>query len=72
VVDKDTQVFVGVIAGEREGPDGKKIRNTRFTRGAFSDVKAGQKVLLQISGEHADRISILPKEPREGTIIRGG
>ena len=72
VVDKDTQVFVGVIADEREGPDGKKIRNTRFTRGEFSDVKAGQKVLLQISREHADRINILPTEAREGTILRGG
>ena len=62
VVDKSTQVFVGVITGERESPRGQKIRTTRFDRGEFSDVKAGQKVLLQITREHADRISILPPD----------
>jgi hypothetical protein len=62
VVDKNTQVFVGVITGEREGPRGQKIRTTQFNRGEFSDVKVGQKVLLQSTGEHADRINILPPE----------
>jgi hypothetical protein len=65
-VDENTQVFVGAYGPERTLPRGQKIRSTRFTRGQRSDLKAGQKVLVRSTGDHADHISIFPTEAPEG------
>ena len=64
-VDENTQVFVGVNGPERTLPGGQKIRSTRFTRGQRSDLKAGQKVLVRSTGDHADHVSIFPTEAPE-------
>lgn len=62
-VDEATKVFVGEVAGERQGPRGQPIRTTRFRAGKASDLKAGQRVMLVIgANDHADRVEIMPSD----------
>ena len=67
-IDEKTRVFVGVAGPERTLPTGNKVRQTRYTRGQLSDLKAGQQVLLLATSAHADRINIHPPEapPSDG------
>jgi hypothetical protein len=68
--DKETRVFVMVLESERKAPGGQPIRMHRAVPGQLSDLKVGQRVILDVlpGQERATRISIepLPAEPGPG------